>query len=218
MKNGLRWTVCLTGAAACSLLFTTVAMSQQSQDKPAEGARQMSPEEQKAMAAWEAYMTPGEHHKHLAQWVGEWDLKVVMWQAPGMPPSESKATSSAKAMMDGRFVVEKVKGEFSMEEGAPPMQFEGMALMGYDNHKKKYFSHWLDNMGTGCMTEWGTCSGDGKVLTTEGETYNPMAGGVVKTKSVATIVNDNTRKLQMWGPGPDGKMFQSMEITYTRKK
>lgn len=182
------------------------------------GAPEMDPEMAKVMERWMEFSTPGEHHKHLAQWAGEWDGAIKMWMDPSAPPLENKASASSKLVMGDRYLVEYVKGNFDFQDGQGPQPFEGMATMGYDNNKKMYFSTWIDNMGTSIMEEWGTCDGSGKVLTTEGKTYDPMVGAERASKSVATVVDANTRKLEMFAPGPDGKMFKNMEITYTRKK
>jgi hypothetical protein len=33
-----------------------------------------------------------------------------------------------------------------------------------------------------------------------------------------TVTDENHHSMEMWMPGPDGKVFKMMEITYTRKK
>lgn len=204
------------GAAAAAMIAIMAAPSllrgdEHRQDQPA------MPDMEAIMARWEAFMTPGEHHQHMTQWAGEWDLTIVMWQGPGGDPEQSKATSNARLIMGGRYLLEEVRGSFDMG-GGEPTTFEGMALMGYDNHKNQYFSVWIDNMGTGLWEEWGTCDGEGKVLTTKGRSYDPMIGAERDSKSVATIVDADTRKLEMFMPGPDGRMFKNMEITYRRRK
>lgn len=175
-------------------------------------------EDAAAMQRWMDYATPGEPHKLLASWVGEWDMKVTTWMVPGAPPVVNTSTATTKSSMDGRYFIEKVKGSFDFGDGQGAAPFEGMALMGYDNSKQKYFSIWIDNMGTGKMEEWGTADAAGKVFTYEGSMYDPMAGADRKSKSIATIVDADTRNLEMFMPGPDGKMFKHMEIVYTRKK
>jgi hypothetical protein len=40
----------------------------------------------------------------------------------------------------------------------------------------------------------------------------------VKVKSQATVVDDDHQTYEMWSPAPDGKMFKSLEVQYTRKK
>lgn len=167
------------------------------------------------MARCEAYGAINENHEFLAKWEGEWNLNIKNWMAPDMPPMEnSSSTSSAKMAMGGHYLIEKVKGTFDMGDGNP-QPFEGMAVMGYDNEKKQYFSTWIDNWSTGLMNEWGERKGD--TIVTHGESYNPMFGAVVKSKSVASIIDANTRKLEMFTTPPGGKPFKIMEITYTRK-
>ncbi len=44
-----------------------------------------------------------------------------------------------------------------------------------------------------------------------------MMGATHKSKSVATLVDANTRTLTMYKGMPDGTMFKAMEITYKRR-
>lgn len=168
-----------------------------------------------AMQRCMEFGTPGPQHAHLAKFVGDWNLTTKMWMDPSAEPQTNVATATMKQIMDGRFLVEKVSGNF--EFGGEVAPFEGMAIMGFDNHKQEFFSLWLDNFSTGVMQEWGSLQPDGKTLKTAGSMYNPMIGSVVETKSVMKVVDDNTRLLEMWMPASDGKMFKHMEITYTRK-
>lgn len=158
---------------------------------------------------------PGAMHEWMKKWEGKWDLSAKMFMSPGAPPAEMKMASEATMTMGGRFLIEKVTGEFDM--GAGPQPFEGISTMGYDNAQKKFVSTWYDNSSTGMMIEMGSVDSAGKVLTMEGENWNPQMQAMAKTKSICTIVDDNTRTLEMWSPGPDGKMMKNMEITYTRK-
>jgi hypothetical protein len=36
------------------------------------------------MKAWMEYMTPGDFHKEMAKWDGEWNEDITMWMAPLM--------------------------------------------------------------------------------------------------------------------------------------
>lgn len=165
-----------------------------------------------------SYMEVSDHHKKLAEWVGEWDITSKFWIDPSMPPQENKMVASTKATMGGRYFIEKVSGKLMMGPGEPPMDFEGMSMFGYDNHKKMHFSTWCDNMTTGLWMEWGTCSADGKVLTLEGENYDSMEDKMKKTRSVTTIIDANNRKMEMFTLGADGKAVKTMELVYVRKK
>ena len=124
------------------------------------------------MQAWLEFGTPGEAHEAMKAWVGEWNLETTMWMAPGAPPSTSKAYSKAELIMDGRYLVEHVNGEIDMGDGNT-VPFEGVSLVGYDNHKKKYFSTWIDSFSTAMMVEEGKMNDDGQ-LVTKGELFDPM--------------------------------------------
>jgi hypothetical protein len=143
---------------------------------------------------------------------GKWDLKVKMWMQPGAPPMESPATSEAKVIMDGRYVFDKVEGSFN------GMPFEGMGTTAYDNGLKKFVSTWIDNMGTGIMFAEGAYDAEKKAWNYTAKSTDPMTSKSITTRSVERIVDENSWVMEMYGPGPDGKEFQMMEITYTRTK
>lgn len=173
-------------------------------DKPA-----AAPADPSMDAMMKAGMVGSEHAK-LKGMEGNWDAAVKMYMSPGAP-TEGKAISSRKSIMDGRFIVEDYSGDFM------GMPFKGMGIFGYDNVQKKYVSTWLDNMGTGIMHSTGTVDATGKVFTYTGESADPMTGKMVKMTMVTTIVDDKKHTFVMNGPGPDGKDMKMMEITYTKK-
>lgn len=180
-------------------------------DPPAGGAAAAAAAEAAAMESWSRYMTPGPEHAQLLKLVGDWELEVTATPMPGAPPMTNKATAKFEPILGGRYVVERVRGNFA------DMPFEGIGTIGFDNVLKKAVFTWIDSMGTGIMTGTGTISADGKVMTGGGKMVDPMAGKEVPYRQVVTTIDDNTRKMQMWNPGPDGKEFQSMEIMYRRK-
>lgn len=187
------------------LLFCVVVLAAQSLR-----AQEVSPEQM--MEKWMAFMTPGDNHKLLASRVGTWDLAVKMWQVPGGEPTESMATSESTAIMDSRYVIDKVKGEFG------GMPFEGMATTGYDNGLQKFVSTWVDNMGTGIMFSEGTYDASTKTFSYAATSTDPMTGKTMKTRSTERWTGADSFVMEMFGPGPDGKEFKMMEITYKRKK
>jgi hypothetical protein len=102
----------------------------------------------------------------------------------------------------------------SMMMNGQNMPFEGMAIMGYDNMKKKYFSTWIDSMSTMFMKSEGTKSGD--VLTLNGTMPDGM-GGETKTREVMTHKDPDHMSYEMYGE-MGGKEMKMMDIQYTRKK
>lgn len=179
------------------------------QDKP-QGAPQMSGPEMEAMMK---AMTPGEQHKQLAQMAGDWTFTQKFWMAPGQPPGESSGTMHAETMMGGRYVEHHWKGSFM---GQP---FEGRGTDAYDNVTEQYVSSWIDNMGTGIMTQTGTCEDGGKKCTYSGSVSDPMTGGPTTMRSVITWKDNDTFTNEMYGKDPaSGQEMKMMEITAKRKK
>ena len=156
--------------------------------------------------------TPGDPHKKLEHFVGTWDAKVKMWDKPGAPPKESSGTSETKSVLGGRFVEEHFEGTFMDQP------FSGMGITGYDNVRKKYVSTWADTMSTGVMVSTGTAAKGGKSMAFTASMPDPMTGKMTPMKEKLTIVDDDHHTFEMWMPGPDGKLFRMMEITYARKK
>jgi Protein of unknown function (DUF1579) len=172
----------------------------------------MSPEEQKAMDAWQKFMTPGDAHKSLNALVGTFDAKVSMWPQPGAPAQVSTATSVDTWVLGNRYVEENVTGSFM------GMPFQGIGYTGYDNGKKQYVGTWIDNFGTGVMTSTGTSADNGKTYTFTSNTTDPMTGKDMPGSQKMSVTDADHHTLEMWGPAPDGKMFKMMQIDYSRKK
>jgi hypothetical protein len=76
----------------------------------------------------------------------------------------------------------------------------------------------MDTMGTAIMSATGTADPSGKKWTFAGAMDDPMSGKKMDFKEVLTVVDDDHHTFELWMPGPDGKMFKTMEISYTRRK
>jgi hypothetical protein len=200
--------VCLTGALLCAFAFTAVAQHDHGDAAKPAAAPAMDP------AMMEAMMKagiPGEAQKRLDGMVGTWDTKITMWMVPGADPMVSTGTATNQWTMGGRYLEERFKGDFA------GMPFEGLGYTGYDNVKKQYWGSWIDNMSTGMMTSTGTSS-DGKSWDFTATMADPMTGKDSVIKQKVTVADADHHTMEMWGAGPDGKMYKSMEIAYTRKK
>ena len=173
------------------------------------GVNAQQPDEA-SMRKWMEYMTPGESHHLLASRVGKWNLSIKMWMEPGQPASEMQATSDIQMIMGGRYLVEKVQGEF---EGAP---FEGQNTTAFDNGTKKFISTWIDNMATGMMLAEGTYDSEKKEFHYSTQFTDPMTHKPSKGRTIDRIVDESTWVMQSFKHAPDGKEFMDMEITYRR--
>lgn len=191
--------------ATALLVLSTVSVTLAQEKAPSAGQKA-------AMEAMMKAMTPGPAHKLLDAMVGTWDTKVTVWMAPGAPPSVSPATAEAKWVLGSRHVQEEFDGEFM------GMPFHGIGYSGYDNVKKEYWGTWIDNMSTGVMKMTGATSDGGKTWKYTGANADPMTGKDMPAEERLTVADADHHTMEMYGPGPDGKMFKMMEITYTRKK
>lgn len=163
------------------------------------------------MKAWEAYMTPGEPHKMLAEETGTWDCEMTMWMDPSAPPQKYEMTAEMKMVLGGRYQEGIYKGDMM------GMPFEGKSTVGYNNASKEYITTFMDNMGTGLMFATGTYDKATKTIKFKGEMVNPMDGKKAPYRENYTIVDNNTRKMEMYDT-KDGKEYKSMEIIMKRKK
>lgn len=182
------------------------------QDKP----KEMTPPPGMSNADMEAMMkaaTPGENHKHLQRYVGDWTYNIKTFMAPGQPAMESKGTMHAEPILGGRYVQSVYKGDFM---GHP---FEGRSTDGYDNVSKQFVGSWVDNMGTGIMNSTGSCDAGCKVYNTTADMMDPVSGKKVATKSTTTWSDDSHFKMEMFMVDPaSGQSVKTMEIDAQRKK
>ena len=66
-----------------SVLICLLALNVNAQDSGSEMSE--------ADKNWMTYMTPGDMHKMMASWDGEWTETITMWMDPEAPPTKSEA-------------------------------------------------------------------------------------------------------------------------------
>ncbi len=199
---------------ACEKGKTTAANGTDKADSTVANSEWKPVDSATAMKAWTAYSTPGEMQKMLAKSNGTWTGETTMWMENGAKPMMSKSEATNKMMFGGRYQITNHKGDFM------GMPFEGMSIVGYDNAKKKFVSTWIDNMGTGIMHSEGDWNPSTKSVEFKGKMTDPSRPGKdCDFREVFTFIDDNTQKLEMYGPdSKTGKEYKTMEIKYTRKK
>ncbi len=176
----------------------------------AEDKKPDPPDEKALMEAMMKAAQPGEQHKALAELAGTWESTIKMWMDPDKPPTESKATAESKMVMEGRYLEEKVSGDFG------GMKFLGQGITAYDNLKKKYSYTWIDNMGTGISTAVGSYDPDKKAYTYLGEEADPVSGKAMKTKMVTHVIDKDHYEVDMYKVAGD-KDVKVMHIDAVRK-
>lgn len=164
------------------------------------------------MKAWMENMTPGDFHKEMAKWDGDWNEEITMWMSPVTPPMKYIASCTNKMILGGRFQNSTHKGDIG------GMPFEGISTIGYDNARKKFVATWIDNMGTGILYMEGDWDEKTKSLEMKGEQVDPSNGKLMKVREVFKVMDDNTHRAEMYTTNEGSPEFKSMEIVYTRKK
>ena len=134
---------------------------------------------------------PNEHHRHLKQMVGTWDVKSKFHMVPGQI-IEMNGVEVAKMQPGGFWLISDFSGKFM---GEP---FHGHGVLGYEAHKKEYVGTWVDSIGSVLVISKGTCSKDGKVTTMIGKSFNPMEKREVTYKQVTEIKDANTKTFHMY--------------------
>jgi hypothetical protein len=109
--------------------------------------------------AWQDAGTPGEEHQKLQHLVGTWDVAGRTWMGgPGGPVTESKGVVETRWLLPGRWLIE----DLTMQMMGMP--FQGFAISGYDNVKKKFVGTWVDSMSTALLTMEGNFDAEGTTL------------------------------------------------------
>lgn len=201
-------------AGILSLLL--LAPSAFAEDKPKAAAKPAAPagapNQDEMMKAWMAFATPGPAHKALEAVVGTFTTKTTASMDPTKPAEVTEGVSENKWVLGGRFVEQRFEGK------AMGQPFSGIGYTGYDNYKKEYVGTWMDSMGTMIMNSSGTADAAGKKFTFWSTVDDVVMKKPAKVKGVVTVVDGDHHTYEMWSPAPDGKLFKSLEVQYTRKK
>ena len=207
--TGMKLGVLVAGMA----LAATITVHAQEKGKPGESAPKMSPEEQAMMEKMMKLAQPGPQHQQLAKLVGKWNyISNMASMDPSQPPTQSHGSCEREMLLGGRFLMEKVKGEFT------GMPFEGIGITGYDNAQQKYISYWIDNFGTMMMTGTGTADSTGKILTFISIFDDPVTGEKNKSvRQVLRIVSDDQLTYEMYST-MQGKEIKMFDMVYQRVK
>lgn len=154
---------------------------------------------------------PGPEHQLLKVDVGVWDAKVEITAAPGMDPMVSTGVETNVLGCGGLCLISDFKSEFA---GQP---FHGHGITAWDPAKKKYVGSWTDSMSAGLGLGETTYDASAKKASGWMEMPDPT-GKPAKSRMVMEYPAADTRLMSAYMPGPDGKEFMHMKISYTRRK
>lgn len=172
------------------------------------------PDPMKMLELMQKYATPGEHHKRMAAFVGEWDYELKLWMAPGAPPMLSKGTATTRWLVENLWMLTEMKGNMM------GMPFHGFSISGFDLFKKKHVGCAFNNMGTALMTMEGVVvDPTGKLEVSYGTLDEYLTGEHDKAvKYVHRVIDADHYVLEIHdlGVGEDG--LKVMEFRFARRK
>lgn len=206
----------LAAAALLAVIVAPFAIADPADDaKPSPQSEFQLPEgwTQEDMEACMIAGTPGKEHEQLAKsHAGEWKGKTTLWMTSESEPIHSECTYTVTPIMDGRYLMGKMEGEFP---GMGP--YSGAGVIGFDNLKQQYVASWIDNHSTGILNGVGELSSDGRKLTWEYKHICPVTKKPTVMREVETITGPNSKTMEMYGTDPKaGKEYKMMHVEFTR--
>ena len=202
-------------ALALAAVFATTAFAQNQKDSLVT-APASSPNNDEIMKRKIELSKTGENHKLLAGLTGKWTFTGrQLTPDPNVKP-EVYGTAERKAVMDGRyFVFETTGGKLIMPwSDGKEVTYRDIAIEGYDNEKKKFFSsraanHW----STGLTTSEGSYDPATKTITYEREIER--GGKKMMVHERLKIINNDHYLFEIYSIS-DGRETKRMEASYTR--
>ncbi len=154
---------------------------------------------------------PGPKHELMKPFEGTFRSEVKMWFGPGDPMITTGVMVNSWHL-NGLYLHQDYKGD---AVDGPFPNFEGKGYWGFNASAGCYEGFWIDNVSSIMQTESGSVDESGKVWTMLSEVPNPHGEGTMKRRSVITLVDENTHRMETFNTVPEGEM-KSMEINYVR--
>jgi hypothetical protein len=164
-----------------------------------------------AIDPWTDYMTPGNAHKILATYTGEWNWEITMWMDDSGKPQTVNITSGNQMTLGGRFL------EMSQSGDMMGMRYDAKTIIGFNNASKKMELVMYTNLGTGTLYLTGDLDEKSKIANLAGYIVNPMDGTPITVRQVVKFPDNNTIIIENYDRIGD-KEKKSIQYKLTRKK
>lgn len=171
--------------------------------------KQATPDEM--MAAFMRAGTPGEEHRRLDVFVGDWDVAITYWMDPAAPPSQMSGRMTSEWILDGHYLDQRFSGEM---EGMP---FDGRGTFGYDIAGQHYFGTWIDSMSTYITVTRGLVSPDGRVFRLQTIGTDPVTGKPSEGREEIVVEGPDRHTMAIF-EDRGGELVKTMDMVYTRRK
>ena len=160
---------------------------------------------------WQQYAEPSKQHDILDRLAGEWSHHVTVWESPGTEPEVFDLTADYRWILGGRFLVGSYTGYVAGE------RFEARDMLGYDNFRQQFNSVWIDNKTTAFTLASGHYDRRQDALILEG-TQDDVDRKVRDEpfRFIYRFGGDDRLVMEVFIPGPQGKMFRRLKVEATR--
>lgn len=195
-------------ALAVALLLLAAAAFSWAAVQP--GEDEAAKKEQEMAKKWQEFADPGENHKHLRYFVGDWQSVQKTWTGPGRDPIISKQQITVRSVFGGRFI------ESHIREQADGELYEIKVVVGFDNYRKEFVSVAYNNSATIFYINRGQLDESGKVRIDTGSRDNIFTGVQYRIKAVTTIVDEDKYTYELYNVSAAGKEIKTMEVVYSR--
>ncbi|MCL4741992.1 MAG: DUF1579 family protein [Phycisphaerales bacterium] len=156
---------------------------------------------------------PGEQHKWLEKFLGEWTIQGVCDAGPGQPEMKHSGEERVRSL-GGMWIV--AEGRMEM-----PGAGEGTMIttLGFDKQRGRFVGTWVGSMMDHMWVYEGELDASGRILTlsTEGPEFG-VEGKMAKYRDVHEFKSDDHRTLTSAKLGDDGEWRQFMRADYRRTK
>ena len=152
----------------------------------------------------------GPEHARLVAMCGTWDAEMSFWFQPGRPPVTTKATSTIRSILGGRFIEETIEGTLN---GAP---FTTLAWTGFNTGTRQYEATRIATTNTARIAETG--SFDEKTGQFELKADYALAGDTWHQRTVIQQPSPDAMTAASYLSFGNVPEWKAVELKYTRGK
>ena len=161
---------------------------------------------------------PGDNHRWLEPLVGQWQVEMRVFFAPGQAPLVSKELTATRSwILGGRYLREELSGVFA---GNPSNR---IATLGFNNLDERWELSTIDTFEPGMMAYASTSRGTASRFELRGESTEAGMGAVatgrkrdLRFEFEVVDGNKNMQKIYLKYPGQPEMLF--VEQIFTRKR
>lgn len=156
------------------------------------------------------YDPSGAMHELLPKNVGKWKVEMMMHDVYTGAESKTEGTAVTEPLLGGRYFKTTHTADMM------GMPFEGIAIDGYNNKEKIFYSYWIDNMGTGMLIMKGNYDDKTKTFTYSGDSFDPTTGKPITLRTIIKIINEDKFIYEMYS-SMDDKEYKMFDAVYKRE-